>query len=137
MPNHVTNTLSISLKEGVDQEAFLKKLAGEDGRDVIDFDVIITAPENMFRGGISLTDKEDCRTKGIPNWYDWQIENWGTKWNAYEQSLEDLGYGVLELRFDTAWSPPFPIIEALREWDEIDYLNGSWLEEGHQSAGVF
>ena len=138
MPNHVTNTLSIQLNEGVDAQKFLKKLRGEDSdRDVIDFAVIIPPPDNLFTGNLSTEDRKRCVQEGIPNWYDWQCENWGTKWNAYDQSIEDQGYGSFEIRFDTAWSPPFPIIEALKEWDEIEYLGGSWLEEGHQSAGVF
>lgn len=137
MPNHVTNTLDIQLNEGVDVKKFLKRLRGTDEAEVIDFAVIIPPPDNMFTGGLSSEDREQCKREGIPNWYDWQVENWGTKWNAYDQHFEDLGYGILQVRFDTAWTAPHQIIDALREWVEIDYIAGSWLEEGHQSAGVF
>ena len=44
------------------------------------------------------------------SWYDWNTTNWGTKWNAY--SIEgDPVEGTIQ--FDTAWSHPEPIIEAL------------------------
>lgn len=138
MPNHITNTISISLKEGTDADEFLKKLRGTGEEDIIDFNAIIPPPDNMFSGNLGADEREQCAREGIPNWYDWQVENWGTKWNAYDQNCNfDAKYGVLDIKFDTAWSPPVPIIEALREWDEIECLSGSWLEEGHQSAGVF
>jgi len=137
MPNHVTNTIQLALHDGVDQEAFLKKLRGTGDKEVIDFEAIIPPPDNMFTGNLGDKEREQCAREGRPNWYEWQCDNWGTKWNAYEQSFEDTGYGVLQVQFDTAWSPPYPIIEALREWEEIDYLVGGYVEEGFQSAGVF
>lgn len=49
---------------------------------------------------------------GSASWYDWSIANWGTKWNAYSFSmLED----EQAFKFDTAWSPPVPVFEALAE----------------------
>jgi len=41
------------------------------------------------------------------NWYYWNINNWGTKWDAcnVEVNSDDLKFGSLEYRFSTAWSP--------------------------------
>src|SRR5690606_21345130 len=50
---------------------------------------------------------------GHTDWYEWRLENWGTKWNAYSQSLERESDLSATLRFDTAWSPPQPILEKL------------------------
>ena len=60
------------------------------------------------------------------NWYDWNVRNWGTKWDVAstdeeiysETSLIDEGIDdnqkyFLVYRFDTAWSPPIPVIEKL------------------------
>jgi len=68
---------------------------------------------------------------GYTDWYTWSEANWGTKWNAYYFSLED-DTNRLEFSFDTAWTPPVPVLEKLREmWpalkfefdgpDEMDY----------------
>lgn len=46
--------------------------------------------------------------------YEWCINNWGTKWNACEVSVQGKPKdGVLYYGFDTAWSPPEPIIKKL------------------------
>jgi hypothetical protein len=57
------------------------------------------------------------------NWYDWNVRNWGTKWDVAVS--DDSKYNETELvtdsedtlvyRFDTAWSPPIPAIEKLSE----------------------
>ena len=47
---------------------------------------------------------------GYDNWYDWQIANWGTKWNAYDQYKIE---GESTIEFSTAWSTPYHAITAL------------------------
>ncbi|AHW61445.1 hypothetical protein SAMN05444285_106101 [Draconibacterium orientale] len=37
---------------------------------------------------------------GYSDWYDWSYANWGTKWNAYTQSLEKNNV----VFFNTAWN---------------------------------
>ena len=65
----------------------------------LDFEKILPMPEEL-RGTEAPTDN--------PNWYDWCCENWGTKWNSYDGNVTDDGIG-----FNTAWSPPSPVITAL------------------------
>ena len=54
---------------------------------------------------------------GVDNWYDWSIENWGTKWNAYDQSICDN-----EIVFCTAWSTSQMAIQLL----SIKYPNAKF-----------
>lgn len=137
MPNHVTNRVRISVN-GMGLEEFLRKLCPEDSeREVIDFEAIIPSP---------CEDPEDIEYKnskygGLPDWYAWRCEHWGTKWNAYDAYIEDTWEGgdscELEIHFDTAWSPPFPIIEAIRAWPEVEGVWGHWVEEFAEDAGIF
>lgn len=46
-----------------------------------------------------------------PTWYDWCCENWGTKWNAYSDHTIDDDTII----FETAWSPPIPVLTKLSE----------------------
>ncbi len=137
MPNHVTNTIELYADEEGFVERVLEEIKGEEEGQYIDFDKIIPQPDNLFTGNLGTEERRDCVAKGIPNWWDWNIQNWGTKWNAYAQSYTGPEYGVATLQFDTAWSPPLPIIAALKEKYPDLHVCGSWLEEGHQSAGVF
>lgn len=117
MPNHVTTRLTAS-REVLDH-LFI------DGE--VDFNSVIPMPDED--DPIFTAEKTDYGN-GLVGYslggyapMDWARGNWGTKWNAY--SVEDHG-DVLE--FETAWSHPFPVIEALsREFPDetllVDYAD--------------
>lgn len=55
-------------------------------------------------------------------WYDWNITNWGTKWDTKppsfdEISIETNNYGKFYFcwNFETAWSPALPVYLAMSE----------------------
>jgi len=63
-----------------------------------------------------LADLEDGQTAldnfkkyGHIDWYSWNNDNWGTKWNAYEIDIRENG----DIKFETAWSNPYQVMEAL------------------------
>lgn len=68
-------------------------------------------------GDGTILTEDEAREAGIRSWYDWNVANWGTKWDAcHVQVIEDdLDDGTLVYRFDTAWSPPVPVVEAMIE----------------------
>ena len=79
-------------------------------------------------------------------WYDWRNRYWGTKWGACDIEITQDDEDFLEITFNTAWSPPEPIVEVLRSKyeckDEDSYSNGkylsvSWLYEleGEEAVG--
>ena len=41
---------------------------------------------------------------GTDTWYDWCCDNWGTKWDACEATLNESEKGSLTYEFETAWS---------------------------------
>lgn len=75
---------------------------------IVDFNMVIPQPVNIETGNCS--GKHD---QGVICWLGWSRENWGTKWNGYELELERNEDGTAKLRFQTAWSHPMPVIEAL------------------------
>ena len=55
--------------------------------------------------------KENKEKYGHTTWYNWSCDNWGTKWNAYQ--TPDQRDESDTIFFQTAWSAPLPVIEAL------------------------
>ena len=68
-------------------------------------------------------------------WYDWRLQNWDTKWDAYDIQIMDDDPDQLEVEFETAWSPPEAICQKLR--DMYPDLSISWFfdEPGCEIAG--
>ena len=58
-------------------------------------------------------DYKDEDGKLHQNWYGWNIENWGTKWDAYEVEVETNSETEVLYRFVTAWSPPREVFDAI------------------------
>ena len=75
------------------------------------------------------TDRTDDR------WYDWRVNHWDTKWDAYDVVVTDDDPESVEIEFNTAWSPPEAICHALRE--QYPDVSISWFydEPGCEIAG--
>lgn len=101
---------------------------------IVDFNMIIPQPDNIEKGDCSGTHDE-----GVVCWYRWNVDNWGTKWGAYDAEI-----GEETLKFDTAWSHPTPIIAVLAERfpdavikvkyadEDLGYNLGDYVVEGGQ-----
>ena len=68
-------------------------------------------------------------------WYDWRIQNWDTKWDCYDVVVTDDDPECTEVEFNTAWSPPEAICNAIRE--QYEDVSVSWFydEPGMEIAG--
>ena len=62
------------------------------------------------------------------NWYNWNISNWGTKWDVDVED-EDIQDDHIYIKFDTAWSPPMDIFEAIVRDNPTLSLSVEWEEE--------
>jgi hypothetical protein len=106
--------------------------------DHFDFERIKPMPEDVkATSGKPLTMEEEQRTKGR-NWYDWcsSEAGWGTKWNSYDNRIEAESDGLFECYFETAWSPPMPVFEALAEKYPELTIKVEYFDEGHNFWGV-
>lgn len=68
---------------------------------------------------------------GYPTWYDWNVKNWGTKWDASSVELTQKGK-LLIFEFETAWAPPVPVFEYIAEHfaGHIESMTVNCVEEG-------
>ena len=80
------------------------------------------------------------------NWYDWNVRNWGTKWDVAvgdeeqypETELMEDGETVLAYRFNTAWGAPLQAIETLSsQYPEIEFELSFEEETGWGGEYIF
>lgn len=135
MPNHVRNVWKINHIPKDKVQYVLNKITMISGTDrIIDFDLIIPeprfkrdCPKYAIRKPTSCSQKDETRP-----WYDWyefNIHNWGTKWNAYD-GYTIVGKTYIQLVFSTAWSMPDPIAKALAEQLGYD-MDLKWADEDY------
>lgn len=64
---------------------------------------------------------------GATTWYSWRIENWGSKWNAYDCVEKEPGDDWME--FLTAWDPVPDIVQKISEQFPEATVHYSWADE--------
>ena len=88
---------------------------------VFSFEKFVARPE----------DTSSWAASGIPGWYMWGLENWGTKWDCWDSELNEKK-DHLEYKFITAWDAPYPIYDTMIEkykklnfnidiWESVNY----------------
>jgi len=72
---------------------------------------------------------------GYPSWYEWSIDNWGTKWDISEvpEEMFELSNDgkTVSFSFDTAWSPPTEWYDNISGFD----INAYYYEPGGGFCG--
>ena len=86
-------------------------------------------------GEVMFESNEFPDGKNDDRWYHWNIQNWGTKWDACNVDIEYADESQIEVTFDTAWSPPEPICAKLREMFEDVSISWFYDEPGMELAG--
>ena len=112
-----------------------------------------TQKETTELTGKTLKETIDFLKYNTMTQYDWKVNNWGTKWNAYNQSIEVDGTIWVEqyisseevimintkkqtettgtemtINFSTAWSPPYDLIHLVSKKEKC-VLQYEWIEE--------
>lgn len=115
MPNWCSNRLVVS-----ENIAPFSKWLSEGG---FSFERVSQTPPDLLEGD---------------GWYDWRVQNWGTKWdvNPKEVDAEEFG-GQIVLNFNTAWSPPENALQKLSEMFPDALFELSYFEPGMCFAGTF
>jgi hypothetical protein len=112
MPNWCYNNVKISFDS--DNESELRDKVSDD--------------KELFGQFFPIPEEEK------ENWYDWNITNWGTKWDATPNNV-NWENDCVTFNIDTAWGPPTRFYEKMEElgyWVEAYYL-----EEGMAFCGQY
>jgi len=109
-------------------------------------------PEELMEteaGPIAKTKKEKLARQirklefGAENWYDWRVNNWGTKWELCEfygvdrQYLTEQndGESTISFGFSSAWAPPIGAYEQFLADNENCGLKAYYYEGGCDFMG--
>lgn len=131
MPNWCMNEMTISHND----PAMIKK-AAEAWNEGKFLSTLV--PEPNYPG------YEDSEIKGgdfpgMPAWWTWRINNWGTKWDvgltAELDNRAEIEDNTFTVEFDSAWSPPINAYDTLCEAGF--HIRASYYEPGCAFVGDY
>ena len=124
MPNHTSNKLTVSGPTKL-VTRFKFDNAGKNVEESISFEKALPTPSEHI-GDNAIKDGK------MPDWYAWRVENWGTKWDAYD-TCEWEGNSI---KFFTAWSPPIAWLrEIALKYPELSFQL-DYADEGGGFVGT-
>jgi len=129
MPNWCEHTLTITGPEAERKRFMAECFTTAAEKPHFDFDKLIPQPEHIKTSTDGGGEERDGGFR-FPDWYEWNCQNWGTKWNAADTKVTTVGNGsgAITLHFDTAWSIPWPIYETLAERFPLLTIEGEIVE---------
>ena len=146
MPNYCNNNIVITGPNSVIDK--IEKIANGDKGDLLQYFYPMpkalqdtTAP--LQKDAITeekAKAKENLKKYGYDNWYDWRVENWGTKWDImefYNINRKEIGEDESEisLGFDTAWAPALGAYEKFIDENSNCSLKAYYYEPGCDFMG--
>ena len=132
MPNHCFNRIEIYGKEA---SKIASKIESEE--TPFDFTKIFPEPDYDKTEVEPTFRKEEGDDFRMPSWWDWRVQNWGTKWNSYDCEVIEMDDEQVEYTFNTAWGPPEGVIEKLREKYPDVSITAFYDEPGMEIAGYY
>jgi len=145
MPNWCNNTLEITHEDPAMIERV--RTAFKEGRLLDEF---VPVPKELHivagRVGddadpkqidLEAQEKSNRETFGYANWYDYCVNEWGTKWDIggddYNEPQE-IPNGLI-MSFDSAWSPP---VAAMEKFQDLGFsVRLYYYEPGMCFAGIY
>lgn len=111
MPNWCSNTLTLTHDDPAEIQRAIQAFTA--GRLLDEFmptpaDLDIEASFGTNDPKLQKLYEANIEKYGFPNWYDWRVANWGTKWDVSCDCPPEPGENdkTVTLSFDTAWAPP-------------------------------
>ena len=146
MPNYCNNNIVITGPNSVIDK--IEKIANGDKGDLLQYFYPMpkaledtTAPlQKDATKEEKAKAKENLKKYGYDNWYDWRVENWGTKWDImefYNINRKEIGEDESEisLGFDTAWAPALGAYERFIDKNSNCSLKAYYYEPGCDFMG--
>ena len=117
MPNWCSNGITLRHADSAMIERVLK------GKEGLLMEFLPTPPDltDTVSGFVSEDEQaaheaqqaRNTELYGARDWYDWNVNNWGTKWDFALENVERVDANTVTAAFDTAWAPPTGAYEKL------------------------
>ena len=146
MPNYCNNNIVITGPNSVIDK--IEKIANGDKGDLLQYFYPMTKALQDTTAPLQkdatkeekAKAKENLKKYGYDNWYDWRVENWGTKWDImefYNINRKKIGEDESEisLGFDTAWAPALGAYERFIDKNSNCSLKAYYYEPGCDFMG--
>lgn len=135
MPNWCNNVVEITHED----PAMLERVRSAFAKGEL-LNEFIPCPAELHEHASPLRDEglaqRFLEQYGATDWYNWQVNNWGTKWDIGADGYEAENNGVgLVLTFDSAWSPPIGAYEKLMDLGFV--IRAYYYEPGMCFAGIW
>ena len=113
MPNWCQNTATINAPKPVIDE--IKAVLADPNHRLLDWMCPMPPELRDTTSPNTAVSAETLLAKyGASDWYNWSVENWGTKWDISQPFVgDDTEEDSITFSFDTAWGPP---VDAFRNW---------------------
>lgn len=144
MPNWCNNNLTLTHEDpAMIQRAFDALERGEFLNEFIPVPQELKDTISGFHGDPEEQRKLEEQTRanvakyGAGNWYDFCVNEWGTKWDVGDQGASDIHPDgkMLHTSFDSAWSPP---VNAYEKLEALGFgVNAMFYEGGMCFAGTY
>ena len=122
MPNWCNNTLELAHK---DPAMIVRARDAFNRQELLSEFIPVPEPLHIVAGCVSDETEQakleadtarNTEEYGYGNWYDYCVNEWGTKWDVGAEGYEvEIENDRLTLSFDSAWSPPIAAYEKLVE----------------------
>jgi hypothetical protein len=140
MPNWCANSLKLVARTDEQRELLNKIKQGNDtDKEYKLFGQFYPCPQELLDTKKSFpvdpNVTSNLKKYGYETWYEFNLDNYGCKWDASDVQLIADTDDYIILNFDTPWSPPQELYRKLTAdgW----YVEGAWCEQGADFIGAY
>ena len=148
MPNWCDNQITITGPNSVIDK--IEKIVNDESNNIENglLQFFHPMPKELMETEKSSDDKKMNKqpfVDGVNNWYDWRVNNWGTKWELCEfygvdrQYLTEQSEGesTISFSFSSAWAPPIGAYEKFLENNSNCFIRAYYYEGGCDFMGLW
>lgn len=144
MPNWCNNEISIEFPHPLLKNRFMDKFYNVPAiyqsdlkfhKEIYGKELVVSRKQYTLNGLVPVP--QEVLNRGFNDaGYDWQCDNWGTKWDISPHDIKETDKSI-SFNTDTAWSPPIEAFEKIADRFPDARIKIKYDEPGTQYVGEF